>query len=583
MSQTTLSFTPPDALRRGPAPDRFPDQLGEWPALDCETNGVGPGSLPVGVALATAEGEWYLPWAHLEGRQHPAANVRGWLAEHLANQDVIFKEAKRDLEWLRRWGLDLEALNVQPHEVRFAAALLEDHRRAFTLDALAQDRLGQGKAILPAGPIHELPADLVAPYARQDARLTRDLWFSYQDDILRQDLGEVLRLEDDIIYCVMAMERVGAPLNLPKLHRWQVEVGQAYQDRIMELHRRTGLQVNPDSGPSMAKLFRHMGMGWHNTAEGAPSFTEEFLLKHVDVPEVVLALEARQLASLKSKYLDKYAREVSLDGCLRYQLHQLRNDDAGTITGRFAASRVNIQQVKKPSKQEPVTKPWIIRELFVPARGRVWCSADASQIEFRLFAHLSGSARLIEAYKNPKTDFHDYVTHEILQDIMIRDLAKNFNFMKLYGGGYAKTKLMTGIEDDEEIERLTRAYDTAFPEAGRLMQSAIRTVRQRGYVRTILGRRQRRAPGDDRDYAFLNRAIQGGAGDLNKLALRDLYRERKTLGSLLRFTVHDEEDMDLDPGAQAKKRVTEFMNEQRFVLKVPITWEVKTGRNWGMR
>jgi DNA polymerase-1 len=602
MNQASLTFAPPSS-NRSAAPDRLPDQLGDWPSLDVEHRGLGREAVAAGISVADERGEWYLPFGHAEGRQHDPAKVRAWAKEHLADKDVIFRAAKNDIEVLRRWGLDLEELNVRPHETQHAAALLDDHRRTFTLDALMYDRLGRRKLELPfaAKTIWQQPPELVADYARADARGTRDLWFSYVPDIEREELEKVLALEDDLIYSSLSMERTGTPLDMPKLERWDREILDEENTRSLDLFRRTGLRVNPNSGPEMVKLFKKLGLdhSGYTTEKGKESFPDDVLELfagewvgvgkdrrfQVTCPEVQLAREIRQLSSLRSKYTQKYLNGA-IDGTLYYQLHQLRADEGGTITGRYASSGIevagtrmggNIQQVKKPEKQEEITRRWIIRELFLPARGAMFLDADASQIEFRLMVHYANSARLIKAYKdNPDQDFHQLVTDLVLQNCMSRTLAKNFNFMKVYGGGVGKVMLMTGL-DEVSATDMDRKYKRMFPEAGRLLNVATKTAERRGYVKTFLNRRRRYVPGD-RYYSALNSVLQGTAADLMKLAILQLYREcRKILR--LRATVHDEVIGDVQTKKDAKI-VAEVLNQQRLPIRVPITWEVGTGKNW---
>lgn len=573
MSQASLKWTVDPVARRGKPLDALPDAL-ESPrvSLDVETDGldVYGDSLPVGIALATADAEYYFPFGHFEGKQHNAARVREWLEDNLAGKDIIFRNAKFDIEMCRKWGLDLEAIGCVPREVQHAAALLDDRRRTFSLDVLAQDRLGVGKLALPGGRICELPADAVAPYARRDARLTYDLDGNYEKDIQAEELGKVLQLENDLIYATLSMEREGAWLDVPKLERWILEVEAARVARIMEIYRLTGVRVNPNSADTMKKLFNYLQI------DLPASFDEDHLEEYKDVVEIKLALEARQLASLLSKYLIKYRDAMAPGGRLRYQLHQLRADDGGTITGRYASSKVNIQQVMKPDKQQ--IREWIIRELFIPPKGMLFLDADASQIEFRLMCHYANAERLIKAYKeNPDTDFHQLVTDVVLKNCMSRTLAKNVNFMKVYGGGAKKLALMTG-KSFEEAEEMDNTYNRMFPEAKRLLNRATRTAETRGYVKTFIGRRRRYYPGD-RFYSALNSVLQGTAADVLKYALLALYNERKTLGFNLRATVHDEVIGEV-PDQAAAARVTELLNEQRLPFRVPLTWQVATGKNW---
>jgi len=597
--QTQLSFQPSTKQAPVTTLDPLDDLHEQFVAVDIESDGLGPGSLPVGIVVSDSQKDRYLPFRHPDGRQHTAENVRRWTIDQLAGRDLIFREAKQDMEWLRRWGVDVEKLGCRPHEVQHAAGLLNDHRRVFTLDALAQDRLGVGKVEVPTHKISELSADVAAVYARRDGRLTYDLHFSYEKDIRKEGLEKVLELEDDLIYCTAHMQRQGVHLNLEKLDRWIDEVTQAHQDRVIELHRLTGLRINPDSSPDMVKLFLYLGKSFGHTLKGMPSFTDEFLKDHLDVPEIKLAAEIRDLASLLSKYLLKYRRDLRPDGLLPYLLHQMRNDEFGTITGRYAASKVNIQQVFKPDKQEwlsPVTIQWIIRELFEPPPGRLWFHCDASQIEFRLFAHYScvpctqpwchfakckhpRSTRLIDAYRNnPDVDFHDFVTHDVLKDIMPRSLAKNFNFMKLYGGGIGKAMRMMKTDDEEKAQAAVNKYDEAFSESGRLLQFCSWVAEHRGFVRTFLGRKRRYYPGE-RFYSGLNSVLQGGAADLMKLKLLRVYRELKRELNL-RFTVHDELNGDVDGSEKDLKRIRECLDVQEFPLRVFIKWESSVGLNW---
>jgi|SRR5579859_63959 len=574
--------------------DRFPVlEPGEFIALDTEHRGLGPGSPVVGVSLATAGSEWYLPCGHPEGKQYDPENLKNWLIDNLAGREVFFRAAKNDIERLREFGVDLEAIGVIPHEVQHAAALLDDSRRKFDLETLAQDRLGIGKVVpklngreIPRAEIPDIPVDLAAPYARHDARLTYDLAMVYDGDIAEQELRRVIDLEDSLIYCILSMEREKVKLDVPKLHRWIREVQEAYAARIMEIYRRTGLRVSPDSSKDLSKLFKYLNIKPGRTAAGEDSFTDVILNKYIEIKEVQLVSEARDLASLLSKYLIKYRDAMTPDGYLPYQLHQLRADDYGTITGRFASSKVNIQQVYKPSKQKiqsPVTSPWLVRELFISGGhenflmrftvhdevngdlGGRWFHADASQIEYRLFAHFSCvprpySKRLIEAYANdPNISFHKFVHKELLKECMIYDHAKNFNFMKLYGGGVDKAASMLGTNDIDYVQGLMDQYDAKVPEAKRLLYYCSELAEKRGYVRTILGRRRRYHTGD-RFYSGLNSILQGSAADLMKLKLKRLYDERKNLKKF--------------------KDLEECFAIQEFKLRVPITWECSEGDNW---
>lgn len=587
MTQLPIQFTSSPSLLVGRI-DALPELQEPIYAIDTEHRGLGRDAVLCGIAVAGGHEEWYLPTGHAEGQNHSLEMTQRWAQEQLAGKHLIFREAKNDIEVLRRAGIDIEAFGCIPHEVQHAAALLDDSRRKFTLEALMQDKLKRGKVPIdyPIETTWEQPATRVAPYARGDARGTYDLHIAYASDIEKEGMTELLELEDGLIYCVLSMQNEMCYLDVPKLDCWIREVTQEYSLRIMELYRRTGLRINPNSPQDVAKLFKHMGMKFFETADGNPSFGDPFLQRHIDVPEVRCIIEGRDLSSLLSKYLIKYQKALLPGGKLPYLLHQLRADDYGTITGRFASSKINIQQVFKPDKQEvtsPVTKPWIVRELFVEFEDRghfimrftvhdevngglngKWLHSDASQIEYRLFAHFScvpkpHTMRLINAYRdNPLLSYHKWVHKELLKERMIYSHAKNFNFMKLYGGGVEKVMAMCGCERPE-AEKLDNLYNCEVPEASRLLWFCNNLAEERGYIKTILNRRRRYYPGD-RFYSALNSVLQGSAADLMKLKLRRLYDERRNIKTL--------------------KDAEECYAIQEFELRVPIIWELALGENW---
>jgi DNA polymerase I-like protein with 3'-5' exonuclease and polymerase domains len=307
-------------------------------------------------------------------------------------------------------------------------------------------------------------------------------------------------------------------------------------------------------------------------------------IKDIKDEYIQAALDLRRTQSIKSKYLDKYLRAIDSSNVLRYSLHQLRGDDFGTVTGRFSCGggkhSVNIQQVMKCEKQiEDFGPDFIIRELFIPEVGAHLFSSDASQIEFRLFAHYSGSERLIRAYnEDAKVDFHQIVTDmiRIFIDICRRE-AKHINFGKLYGMGLKKLCARLLLSEDDG-RKLLAHYDEAFPEAGRLLRKAADLAKKRGFVKTLLNRR-RRYPDARRLHSALNAVIQGGAADYFKLKLRELYDARKELDIKLRMPVHDEFVGDL-LSLSKQSALQERLDFQSLPLRVPLIWDTKVGTDW---
>lgn len=550
-----------------------------------------------GVSYRTPDGrEGYVSVRHPRSVNYDEQQVKRWLQKELCNKRLVCANAKHEAYVLQNFGIDLESINSEFADVFHQAALLNEKRRTLNLEGISREELGRGKKELnntETYPIHERPADEVAEYAIEDARLALELDSVYQPRILAEGLETVLQLENDLVYSTVEMERNGAFIDVALCARWLAETKEEFEKRIWAIYKATGLRVNPDSPKDMQKLFARLNIvNEHLTEGGGESYAEEVLLQFEN-PVVRLALEARQISSLQTKYLEKYLRHVEPDGRLRYQLHQLRGDEGGTITGRYSSSgydgnKVNIQQVSEKSKQPELLHRWPVRQLFVPPPGETWVSSDASQIEYRLFAHYAATTlrqdRLAEAYaKDPKTDFHALVVE---WTGLVRGFAKNVNFCKLYGGGIDKIveTINAGIREKEKQlsradgEKIVRKYEAKFPEANKLLYFASSVAETRGYVRTFLGRRRRFAPGD-RFYSALNCVLQGTAADAMKLKILEAYRSRKRIGLTMRATVHDELD-GTSANPNVKADFDAVLNEQSLALRVPILWETGTGASW---
>jgi DNA polymerase-1 len=600
------------------APQELPDISG-YPAdarfgLDTEftfTDKNIQNAKQVGISICTPDNKkFYLPHGHYGGGNLDENSVRRWGKTQLAGRHLCILNAKADIVVMRNWGLDLEEIGAKVHDPAFKAALLDETRRRFNLQELAEDILGDKKVGLEGDKsnIAEMSASEVGSYAEHDAYLHRELDIVQQKLIDEEGLTAVCELEDQLIYSTVAMETIGALIDRPKLECWVKEVDLAHQSAILELHRTTGLKINPNSSKDLAKLFHHYSLPIPTREEelgGGETFEEEYLSK-VEHPCVRLVIAARKLHSLNTKYLKKYLKNLDHSNILRYSLHQLRGDEHGTVTGRYASAApssggINVQQVMKVESQleEEFIRDWIVRELFIPADGKIYVSADASQIEFRWFAHYSKSERLIREYnEDPTMDFHQLVANMLGQK---RKDAKHNNFGKLYTMGIPKLARKLGLsctcgcDTKEQWNRanhhaecrmrkafaISKEYDEKFPEAKVLSNEAMKVAKNRGYVRTVMGRR-RRYPTKERLHSALNAIIQGTAADTLKIKLLDTYNNRKLLKLDLRATVHDELDGDIDPDPKYKKMFKELLEspDSRIACRVPLLWDIETGANW---
>ncbi len=593
--ETTSEWKPPESL---PALDSRYKKIwfdSEWDGKD-----VFGRSQAIGYSVCLEDDRrFYLPFGHRGGGNLDKAFVHRWAQREFRDKTIVVASGKGDVQMSRKSGLDLESINCRVEDIQYKAALLSDLRRSFKLDDMAFDFLGERKLDLDRSRIWELPAAEVGPYAEHDAFLTKRVDQHLDPAIQEEGLERVLRLENDLIYCVCEMERNGVPLDVPLLHERDRQMARIYEDAIMEVQQATSLRVSPQSGHDLARLANMFGIVYPMTTpeptpknpdpKPQPSFTDAFL-QTLDNEHFKKLRRARSINSIRSKYVTGYLKRIR-DGILRFQLHQLKGDEFGTISGRFSSSNPNIQQVYKPSRQKKKlgSAEFLVRQVFIPyypgenPNDWEWIKADARQIEFRLFVHYSRSERLIQKYViDPLIDFHNIV-QELLERYreIDRDDTKNINFGKLYAMGRAKMARQMGLPRDV-ADQLFDLYDEMFPEAKELLNLSMEIAESRGHVKTLLGRRARFPEGSINIHSALNRVLQGSAADIMKMKLLEVYNNRKLLNLIMFLTVHDELDGRIPRGGPYKQMLQDLLDTQisELKLRVPILWEVSTGRNW---
>lgn len=579
---SSLSWRPPESLPELSQYDHI--------SLDTEHEGKDQKTVPGGISLATPDKKkWYIPLRHKLGGNLDEGLVKRWFKREVRDKKVSMLQAKHDVAVLYNGGFNLEEQNCQIRDVAFNAALLNEHRYSgLDLDSLGKEFLGRGKKELKdKSKMMELPAGMVGPYAEEDALLTMEIDQATMPLIIRDELERVLDLENSLIYCTVEMERNGGRLDLPKLARWREEATHEFGEIIMEIWKATGMKLNPNPGSAdLPEFFNKLGIP-------EPASFDEIAMEQAGKrhPLVMRALQARRIASVKSKYLDKYWKQRRGE-FIYYQLHQLKNSDGGTITGRYSSAApswggCNIQQVPRVGDQIDQGIKYLVRELFIPEEGFDFFASDAKQIEYRLFGHYANSPKLNAAYaKDPETDFHNLVMEmiRVRRPTVNRKTAKEGNFATIYGAGAPRLAETLRI-DERDAYSFLDDYNAEFPEAKRLMNEAMAVAQRREYVKDFLGRRGRfKVNGkliSDKFHSALNKIIQGGAATYNKLKLRHVYAERKTVGiHKLRATVHDEVWGDIVKDPVMQSRFKELMDVQEHQLRIPILWDTHFGANW---
>ena len=581
---------------------------------------------PVGISYRIPDGPaGYLPFRH-EGGNLDEATVKRWAQQELRGKYVVGANIATDAETLSNWGVDLEAQGCTLHDIQHSAALLNEYRygNEFSLDNLGMEYTGRRKQELPGidmSRMSETHSSLIGPYATEDANLTWDVHAVQQPQIIEQNLERVQDLEDQLIWCNLHIERNGARLDWDRHEQWSGEIRAEIGNLLMKIKRdpRCPMPFSANSTKNWGTLLGNLGVPEH-LVDDAASYDAEFL-KTIKDPLAKDGLKVRQYQSLLSKFFTPYSQH-RIGDALMFQLYSLRGE-MGTVSGRYSSAKVNIQQVMKPDKQRNVFGddcPWIIRNMFIPDDGFDFFAADASQIEFRLFAHFSNDPELQAQYiRNPRTDFYTAVGGICGQS---RSDAKITSLGKLYGMGIEKLagwlgkscncgvtlacycdlpgqdwqhdmkcgrRLIAHADGCPAVQAILIAatYDDKFPAAKRLAKAANQTARDRGYVFDMLGQRHRFPKSAPRgmkirgSHSALNRIIQGSAAKIFKLKLLQLYDNRATVGiHKLRMPVHDEATGDLTPGYADK--LNELLHEPVLPTKVPLLWELGTGPNWGV-
>jgi len=600
-------------------PDGYPDlSSAKTVAIDLETKdpnlltmGAGwarkDGHI-IGIAVAVDNDQWYFPIRHEIGPNFDPKMTLRWLQDVCSiDRDYVFHNAPYDVGWLRCEGVRIRGRIV---DTMVVAPLLDENRFSYALNALGRDYLQERKSevqlreaaaqfgVNAKSEMYKLPAAHVGEYAEQDAALTLRLWKHFQTLIIKEDIKDIVDLEFRITPLIIAMREHGVPVDLTKAEQVKADLEKRETKLVKEIKRQSGVAVDIWAAESVAKAFDALGLTYPKTEKtGAPSFTKGFLSHHEhEVAQMVV--QAREYQKARGTFIDAILKH-EVNGRIHAELHPLRSDDGGTVTGRFSYSNPNLQQI--PARH-PELGP-LIRSLFIPEHDCLWGAFDYSSQEPRIVVHYAklmgfkGAEEFAAQYnQDPRTDFH-----QMAADIVgvPRKQAKDINLGLFYGMGTKKLAASLGLEY-EEAQDLFAIYHDKVPFVRQLSEYCTNRASQRGVIRTLLGRRCRfekweptkygawkpmtqeeafaeHGPSIRRAFTYkaLNKLIQGSAADQTKAAMVALYEE----GILPMIQVHDELDISVESEVQAK-RIAEVMQEC-VSLEVPSIVDAEFGPNWG--
>jgi DNA polymerase-1 len=574
----------------------------ELVCFDTETTSLDPMTAKlVGMSFATIAGEAaYLPLKH----DYPGAPDQLPFEATLTRikpllENPAIKKVGQNLKYDKHVlaNLNIE-LNGIAHDTMLQSYVLESHR-SHGMDDLAMRHLGvktityaeiAGKGAKSVG-FSQVALEQASEYAAEDADITLQL-----HENLYPQIQPDAKL--DFIYCqiempsmeiLFAIERNGVLIDSHMLNKQSNEIGLKLMELERQAYELAGQPFNLGSPKQLQEiLFDKLGIkSTKKTPSGAPSTDEDVLQElALDHPLPKVLLEYRGLAKLKSTYTDKLPKMINAQ---TGRVHTSYNQ-AVAITGRLASSDPNLQNIPVRSAEGRR-----IREAFVAPAGSVIVSADYSQIELRIMAHLSQDEGMLQAFANNE-DIHRATAAEIFgveREAVSneqRRYAKVINFGLIYGMS------AFGLAQNLNIERSAAAtyierYFARYPGVRQYMQNTRDIAKQNGYVETYFGRRlwvpeinspngMRRA-GAER--AAINAPMQGTAADLIKLAMIAVqnWLVSEKLATKLIMQVHDELVLEVPENELAliKERLPELM-QNVAKLDVPLLAEVGVGGNW---
>jgi DNA polymerase-1 len=569
-------------------------------AIDTETTGLNPRHAKlVGISVATAPGRaGYIPLGHENGSQLPRPLALERLAPVLADPSIlkIFHNAKFDLHVLERAGL-ADAAPVD--DTMLMSYTLGAGRHGHGMDELSVLHLdhrpisydevtGTGRNRMSFAAV---PIDRATAYAAEDADVTLRLWLLLRPRLRAEGaLALYETMERRLLPVLLGMERAGIMVDRADLESMSAEFARRMDDIQREIEKLAGRAFNPGSPKQLGEiLFDEMGLpGGKRTKTGAwgtdAAVLEELAASGHDLPARVL--EWRQLQKLKSTYADALVGEIDIED----QRVHTSFSQAITTTGRLSSNEPNLQNI--PIRTSEGAR---IRRAFIAAPGKVLISADYSQIELRLLAHVADIPALKESFVKGE-DIHARTAAEVFgvpmqgMDPMVRRRAKAINFGIIYGISAFGLARQLGIENSE-AKRFIDAYFARYPEIRRYMNETVEFARTHGYVLTPFGRRCY-VPGIGeknparRGYAerqAINAPLQGGAADVIKRAMVRLPAAIHDAGldAVMLLQVHDELVFEAPKGqAEATARLACAVMQEAASLSVPLLVETGIGANW---
>jgi DNA polymerase-1 len=567
-------------------------------AFDTEATSRNPvvGRL-VGLSLCSEKRQaFYVPVFHSypgAPAQLSKSDLLSILSPFLEEEKIskIGHNLKYDMMILRQDGLSVRG---PFYDTMIASYLLNPNKPNHSLEEVALEHLSYRKKTFPEvlgkrNSFSEVPLEEAAPYSCDDARLSFILKEILFTKLREEDLENLyMNIEMPLVYVLADVEMAGVKIDMNKLGDISKEVDRELEGITRRIYFLAGEEFNINSPRQLSRVLFH-GLGLQPGKKTKTGFSTdmgvlEALAEGHELPREIL--NYRSLSKLKTTYIDVLPTLVDQE---TGRVHTSFNQTV-TATGRLSSSEPNLQNI-------PIKGKWgrSIRETFIAEENNLLLSADYSQVELRILAHLSNDTGLIDAFRNgldvharTASDIFNVPVDKVTSDI--RRIAKTVNFGVIYGISPFGLSETLGISRDE-ARKYIEQYFQRHPGVKIYIEKNLDETRKKGYVTTIFGRKRAVPEIRNRNAAVrqlgerlaVNSPIQGTAADIIKIAMINIWKRfrEKRLKTKMILQVHDELLFEL-PGdeLEAVKDIVRREMEGVITLAVPIRVDINYGKNW---
>ena len=567
-------------------------------AFDTESSSTDPMTAELaGLSFAIDGGPaWYVPVGHTDGAQLPLEEALAAVRPLFAAPGIsrCAHNANYDLTLLGKYGI--APYGVIDHDTMIAAHLLGRSRlglKPIALEVLGQemteitDLIGKGRN---QKTFNEVAIADGAPYAAADADCTLRLRRRLEPQLARDQLTALLaEVELPLVPVLVQMQQAGVRLDAGILHEMSRDLNEQLAQIEADLYRDIGHTVNINSPKQLSDLlFGELGLPkTRRTKSGFSTDANALEMLKGLHPVVDGILEYRQVAKLKSTYVDALPEMVNRDtGRIHTSYHQ-----TGSATGRISSSDPNLQNI--PVRTEQGRQ---VRRAFVADAGCRLLSADYSQIELRVLAHLSQDASLLDAFRRGE-DIHAATASQMFGaplnqvDAEQRRIAKVLNFGVIYGLGPHGISQQTGFSR-EEGRNFIETYLARYPGINGYLESVKEQTRKTMYAETLLGRRrylpdiqaEKHVARAAAERMAINMPIQGTAADIMKKAMINVQARMAQEGMRARMILQVHDELVFEVPEEEMAAMTALATDEMpaaLDLSVTLKVDVKSGYSWG--